>query len=101
MRSFIFAALLCLGAIVNPNSGQANDAIADCKAFFAKFERCIDGLKGDQQDQARIFLKTIKATLGMSNDLNQGDPMYLGIMCTLTIEEIKKDQSVQTYHCQW
>jgi hypothetical protein len=101
MRSFIFATLSCLGTMANPSLVQANDAIEECKAFFTKFERCIDGLKGDQQDQARIFLRTIKATLGMSNDLNQGDPMYTGIMCKLTIQEIKKDQSVQTYNCQW
>jgi hypothetical protein len=100
MRFFVFAALSCW-ALINSDLTRADDAIAECKAFFAKFEQCIDGLKGDQQDQARIFLRTIKATLGMSNDLNQGDPMYLGIMCKLTIQEIKKEPSVQPYNCQW
>lgn len=100
MRLLILAALSCLGAVATPNPGRA-DAIAECKAFFEKFDRCIDGLKGDQQDEARVFSRTLKATLGMSDDLNRGDPMYTGIMCSLTIQEIKKDQSVQKYNCQW
>lgn len=100
MRSFIFAALSCW-ALANPNLARAEDAIAECKEFFAKFETCVDGLKGDQQDQARVFLRTIKATLGLSDELNRGDPMYTGIMCKLTIQEIKKDQTVQMYNCQW
>lgn len=100
MRLFIFSALW-FGFLANHNLARAEDAIAECNAFFAKFERCIDGMKGDQKDQARVFLRTVKATLGLSNDLNRGDPMYTGIMCKLTVEEIKKDRSVQTYNCQW
>ena len=100
MRLFIFFALSCW-FLANHNPARAEDAIAECKVFFTKFERCIDGLKGDQQDQARVFLRTVKATLGLSDDLNRGDPMYTGIMCKLTVQEIKKDQTVQTYNCQW
>ncbi|MET0409551.1 MAG: hypothetical protein ABW006_14415, partial [Hyphomicrobium sp.] len=59
---------------------RANDAVAECKAFFDKFEKCVDGLKGDQQQEARIFLKTLRGTLGMADDLNQGDPMMIGIL---------------------
>ena len=80
---------------------SAADAVADCKAFFDKFQKCVDSLKGEQQDQARIFMKTLRATLGLSDSLNYGDPIALGIMCHFTIEEVKKDQTVQTYHCNW
>jgi len=80
---------------------RANDAVAECKAFFDKFEKCVDGLKGDQQQEARIFLKTLRGTLGMADDLNQGDPMMIGILCGATMEEAKKTPDVQKYHCSW
>jgi hypothetical protein len=77
------------------------DAVEQCKDFFRKFEKCVDGLKGDQQDEARIFMKTLRGTLGMSDDLNNGDPMMIGIMCGITMQETKKEPSVQKYNCQW
>ena len=77
------------------------DAIAECKAFFEKFQKCVDGLKGDDQEDARIFMKTLRATLGMSDDFNQVDPTALGIMCGFTIEEMKKEPSIQKYNCFW
>ncbi|MGH9697688.1 MAG: hypothetical protein ACRD5Z_26345, partial [Bryobacteraceae bacterium] len=77
------------------------DAVAECKAFFEKFQKCVDGLKADQQDEARIFMKTLRGTLGMSDDLNQGDPMMLGIMCGTMITEVKKEPMVQKYNCSW
>ena len=77
------------------------DAIAECKAFFQKFETCAAGLKGDQQEEARIFMKTLRGTVGMSDDLNQGDPMLTGVMCGFMMEEAKKDPMVQKYNCAW
>ncbi len=100
MRSLSIS-LIAAVAMLFVNPAQAGDAVAECKAFFEKFQQCVDGLKGDDQEDARIFLKTLRATLGMSDDLNQGDPTALGIMCALTIEEVKKEPSIQKYNCAW
>ena len=100
MRSQLIASIAVAVAIVC-GPAQANDKVAECKAFFAKFQQCADGLQGEQRDEARIFVRTLKATLGMSDDLNQGDPMYLSIMCGVMIEETKKDSSVKKYNCAW
>jgi hypothetical protein len=100
MRSFIIASLALLAAFaVSPAS--ANESIAQCREFVTKFQRCVDGLQGEKQDEARIFLKTIRAMLGMSDDLNQGDPMMMSIMCSATMDEAKKDPSVKAYNCAW
>ena len=93
--------LIVLIAILISSPVRAGDAVAECKAFFEKFEKCVDGLKGEQQEEARIFMKTLRGTLGLSDDLNQGDPMMLGIMCAATMEETKKEPSVQKYNCAW
>ncbi len=79
----------------------AEDQLAECKDFFAKFEKCADGLKGDQQEEARVYIKTLRGTLGMNDALNQGDPMLTGMMCTLTIREMKKERDIQKYNCAW
>jgi hypothetical protein len=101
MRLRILAGAALLSVAVLPKAGHADDAIARCKAFFKTFEQCVDGLHGEQQDEARIYMKTLRATLGLSDDLNQGDPMALGIMCQVTMDEIKKDSMVQKYNCAW
>jgi hypothetical protein len=90
-----------VSALLISNPVIAGDAVAECKAFFQKFEKCVDGLKPEQQDEARIFMKTLRGTLGMSDDLNQGDPMMLGIMCGTMIDEVKKEPMVQKYNCSW
>jgi len=80
---------------------QADDAVKECKEFFEKFDKCVDKLEGEEKDSAKIFVKTLKGTLGMADDLNQGDSMMLGILCSATMEEAKKDPDVQKYNCQW
>jgi len=95
------ALVLTTAAVIVSGPARANDAVAECKAFFAKFDQCVDRLEGEQQQDARIFVRTLKGTLGMSDDLNQGDPMYLSIMCSAMMDEVKKDRDVQSYNCQW
>jgi hypothetical protein len=86
-------------ALAGPAS--AADPLAECKAFFEKFQKCVDGLKGDQQDEARIFMKTVRGTVGLSDDLNRGDPTMTSIMCGATMQEVKKEPMVQKYNCAW
>ena len=88
---------LAVMAALIAGPARADDTIAECKDFFAKFEKCVDGLEGEQQEEARIFLKTLRGTLGMSDDLNQGDPSMMAIMCGVTMQEAKKDPDVQKY----
>jgi hypothetical protein len=96
------AAAIAVTALFSTTGARADtDSVAECKAFFQKFQKCVDGLKGDQQDEARIFMKTLRGTLGMSDDLNGGDPTMLGIMCGITMQEAKKEPSVQKYNCAW
>ena len=80
---------------------RADDTVAECKDFFAKFEKCVDGLEGEQQEEARIFMNTLKGTLGMADDLNQGDATLINMMCDVTMQEAKKDPDVQKYNCAW
>jgi hypothetical protein len=84
-----------------PSAHADSSTMAQCKTFFQKFQTCVDGLQGEQKDEAAIFMKTMRGTLGMSDDLNRGDPMLTGMMCGLMIEEAKKDTSIQQYKCQW
>jgi hypothetical protein len=98
---FLIAVQIAVAVICISGPSRANDAVAECKAFFDKFQKCVDGLKGEQQDEARIFMKTLRATLGMSDDLNQGDPTMIGIMCGVTMQETKKEPMVQKYNCNW
>lgn len=100
---FTVLAPVFLAAVIGSTAGAhaGTDAAAECKNFFKKFQTCVDGLQGDQKDEATIFMKTLRGTLGMSDDLNQGDPMMLGIMCGVMMEEAKKDADVQKYNCQW
>ena len=79
----------------------AADTADDCKDFFDKFEKCVDKLEGDQKDEARIFMNTLKGTLGMADGLNQGNKTLLNMMCGVTMEEAKKDPDVQKYNCAW
>lgn len=99
----IAAALFALSVLwLNaPSVSAADDAVAECKTFFAKFQTCVDGLEGEEKDEATIFMKTLRGTLGMSDDLNQGDPTMLAIMCGAMMEEVKKEPTVQKYKCQW
>jgi hypothetical protein len=80
---------------------QADDAVKECKDFFEKFDKCVDKLEGEEKDDAKIFVRTLKGTLGMADDLNQEDSMMLGILCSATMEEAKKDPDVQKYNCEW
>jgi len=99
MRSiFAVQAVLLVALAASPAHA---DAIAECRAFFQKFEKCVEGLKGEQQEEARIFMKTLRGTVGMSDDLNRGDPTLTGVMCGFMMEEAKKEPSVQTYNCAW
>lgn len=95
------AAFVALAAWLAPSPTSAADAIQQCRDFFAKFETCVAGLEGEQQEEARIFMRTLRGTLGLSDDLNRGDPMLTGMMCGFAMEEAKKDPSVQKYHCAW
>lgn len=91
-------AVLFASHLASPASA---DALAECRDFFAKFEKCADGLAGEQQEEARVYIKTLRSTLGMNDALNQGDPMLTGMMCSLTIKEMKKEPDIQKYNCAW
>lgn len=97
----LLAVQILLAALLITSPARANDAVAECKAFFDKFQKCVDGLQGEQKDEAQIFLRTLRGTLGMSDDLNQGDPTMLAVMCSATMQEVKKEPDVQKYHCTW
>lgn len=99
MRSLLALPLLAAAALA-PHTARA-DAIAECRTFFQKFETCVEGLEGEQQQEARIFMRTLRGTVGMSDDLNRGDPMLTGVMCGVMMEEAKKDPTVQQYKCAW
>ncbi len=102
MRFSRLALVLFASIITSVSAAHAGtDAVAQCKDFFKKFQTCIDGLHGEQKDAATVFMKTTRGILGMSDGLNQGDPMMLGIMCGGMMEEIKKEPDVQKYMCQW
>jgi hypothetical protein len=106
MRRFLAANAITAGiaavlAVLFAGTASAADPLAECKAFFEKFEKCVDGLKGDQQDEARIFMKTLRGTVGLSDDLNRGDPTMTSIMCAGTMQEVKKEPMVQKYNCAW
>ena len=102
MRFSVLAPILLAAVVGSAGAAHAGtDAVAECKNFFKKFQTCIDGLQGDQKDEATVFMKTTRGILGISDDLNRGDPMMLGIMCGGMMEELKKDASVQQYKCQW
>jgi hypothetical protein len=99
MRILLVVQVLMASLISSPL--HAGDAVAECEAFFAKFQNCVDGLKGEQQDEARIFLKTLRGTLGMADGINRGDPTLMSMMCGMTMKETKKDPDVQKYNCSW
>jgi hypothetical protein len=81
---------LAVMAALIAGPARPDDTVAECKDFFAKFEKCVDGLEGEQQEGARMFLKTLRGTLGMSDDLNQGDPSMMAIMCGVTMQRPKR-----------
>ncbi len=101
MRSLLAVTIVAAASLSTSVARAEMDAVAQCKDFFQKFQTCVDGLKGDRQDEARVMMKTLRGTLGMSDDLNNGDPMMIGIMCGITMQETKKDPSVQKYNCAW
>jgi hypothetical protein len=96
-----FVIAITAAALLASAPVRADDGVAKCKEFFAKFDQCVERLEGEKQEDARIFVRTLKATLGLSDDLNQGNPLYLSIMCSATMEEAKKDPEVQSYNCDW
>jgi len=101
MRTLLATVVLSAATLCLASPGQAGNAVAECKSFFAKFDQCIARLDGEKQDSARIFARTLKAMLGVSDDLNQGDPIAMSIMCGAMIDEAKKDRDVQSYNCDW
>lgn len=88
-------------ASVAAGPAHAADPLAQCKDFFAKFDKCIQHLEGDEKEEARVFVNTLRGTIGMSDDLNRGDANITGMMCALTMEEAKKDPDVLKYKCAW
>lgn len=84
-----------------PPARAADDAIAVCRDFFQKFQKCVDKLEGDQKEEARVMMNTSRGMVGLSDDLNRGDPMLTGMMCSGMMEELKKDKDVQKYKCEW
>lgn len=100
MRSLL-ALPVALAVLLVSATARAGDPVADCEAFLAQFQKCVDGLKGEQQEEARVFLKTMRGTLGMADGVNRGDPMLTGMLCGVMIEEMKKDPDVKKYGCRW
>ena len=98
---FLLAIQLAIVALLVSSPVHAADPVAACEAFFEKFDKCVDGLKGEQQEEARIFVKTLRGTVGMSDGLNRGDPAMTGIMCGVMMEEAKKDPDIKKYGCKW
>lgn len=99
--ALLLALPLAVAALLVSSPIQAKDPVAECEAFFSKFEKCVDALQGEQQEEARIFLKTLRGTVGMSDGLNRGDPAMTGMMCGVMMEEAKKDANIQKYRCKW
>lgn len=87
--------------LLAPVAMHAADAVKQCEDFLGKFQKCVDGLKGEQQEEARVFLKTLRGTLGMSHGVNRGDPQMTGMMCSVMQDEAKKDPAIQKYGCTW
>ena len=100
MRAVLVLSAAALVAVLAPAPGRA-DPLAACRDFFTKFQTCVDRLEGEQQEEARIFMKTLRGTLGMNDSLNAGDPNLTGMMCRFTMDEVKKDPSVKKYNCTW
>jgi hypothetical protein len=98
---FLLAIQLALAALLVSGLIHAGDPVAECEAFFSKLQKCVDDLKGEQQEEARIFLKTLRGTVGMSDGMNRGDPAMTGIMCGVMMEEAKKDPDIKKYNCKW
>lgn len=101
MRTRFVIPFLAATMLVSPSAFAEDSALDKCKKFFTAFEKCADGLKGDQQDEARVYIKTMRGMIGMSDDLNRGDSLITGMMCAGVMDELKKDSSVQKYNCQW
>jgi len=80
---------------------RADDPMKQCEDFLGKFQKCVDGLQGEQQEEARVFLKTLRGTLGMSDGVNRGDPQMTGMMCSVMRDEAKKDPGIRKYGCAW
>lgn len=100
MRTLRTASILLLTAML-PQPLFAGDQLAKCKAFFTEFEQCAERQEGQQKDDAKVFVRTLRATLGMADDLNRGDAMMTSILCSVTMDEVKKDPAVQKYNCSW
>ncbi len=94
---------VALSAVIAASSAAhaGADTVPECKSFFQKFQTCVDALEGEVKDEATIFLKTLRGTVGMSDDLNRGDPMLTGMMCGIMMEEAKKDADIAKFKCQW
>ena len=102
MRFSLLAPVLLAAFICSAGAALAGvDAVAECENFFKKFQACVDGLEGEQKDEAKIFLKTLRGTLGMADGINRGDPTLTGMMCGTLMEESKKDPDIQKYKCKW
>lgn len=97
----LLAVPITLALLLVPVVMHATDAVKQCEDFLGKFQKCVDGLKGEQQEEARVFLKTLRGTLGMADGVNRGDPQMTGVLCGVMMEEAKKDPDVQKYGCTW
>ncbi len=99
LAAAVAAALLATFLASPAHAGD--DAIAACRDFFQKFQKCVDKLEGDQKEAARVMMNTSRGMVGMSDDLNRGDPMLTGMMCGGIMEELKKDKDGQDSKCEW
>lgn len=100
MRALLVIAA-ALGVLLVAAPVRARDPVKECAEFLGKFQKCVDGLKGEQQEEARVFLKTLRGTLGMADGVNRGDPQMTGVLCGVMMEEAKKDPDIQKYGCTW
>jgi hypothetical protein len=97
----LLPAVAAAALLFSPGPVRAEEPIEACKAFFAKFEKCVEALGEDRREEARIYMKSLRATLGMADDLNRGDPNLTGMLCGFAMDQIKEDKDVKSYNCKW
>lgn len=101
MRRRLFSTAILATALTASSAYAGDMGVPQCDNFFAKYETCIAKLSGEQKENARISLGTLRFTMKMADSLNRGDPNLTGPLCESLKEETLKDADVQSYGCDW